>query len=68
MTAWQSPETAPKDRMILADFGGPHAVVAFWSTTDEAWCYAGADYNWFVTESPAEPLNGWMELPEVSHG
>jgi hypothetical protein len=65
---WLSAESAPKDRPILADFGGPIAVVAFWSGMYSKWCFAGQDYDWFVTEWADAPLLGWMNLPEVKRG
>lgn len=65
---WLPPETAPKDRAILADFGGPIAVVAFWSDMYCKWYFAGKDYDWFVTEWADAPLLGWMNLPEVKRG
>ena len=65
MGDWMSADTAPKDRQILADFGWPTAVVAFWSVTDSRWLTASADYNWWTTEWTDEPLKGWMEFPEV---
>lgn len=65
---WLPTETAPQDRAILADFGGPIAVVAFWSVANSKWCFAGLDYDWFVSEWADAPLLGWMELPEVVRG
>lgn len=45
MTAWQSPETAPKDRMILADVGMPWAAVATWSDYAEKWVLAELEWH-----------------------
>lgn len=75
MTAWQSPETAPKDRMILADVGMPWAAVATWSDYAEQWVLA--ELEWNLCDGKADPsfvteyeltLVGWMELPEVVRG
>ena len=75
MTAWQSPETAPKDRMILADVGMPLAAVATWSDYAQKWVLA--ELEWNVCDGLADPgfvteyeltLVGWMELPEVVRG
>lgn len=69
---WMPPETAPKDRMILADVGMPWAAVAAWSEYAEKWVIAELEWSLchglhdpgFVTEYELK-LVGWMELPEV---
>lgn len=75
MADWQIPETAPKDRAILADFGWPWAVVARWSVYAGEWVVAsiegnvcdGLDDPSWITEYERELL-GWMVLPEVVRG
>lgn len=75
MAEWRSPETAPKDRVILADFGWPWAVVARWSVYANEWVVAaiqanmcdGLDDPSWITESEGELL-GWIEMPEVLRG
>ncbi len=75
MADWQAAETAPKDRLILADFGWPLPAVATWCEHTKSWAAAELEWNVcagvddpsFVTEY--EPtLVGWMELPEVARG
>lgn len=74
-SAWQPPETAPKDRQILADAGWPWPVVARWSEYQGEWVTAqlegnlceGKDDPSYVTEYE-HTLKGWMELPEVVRG
>lgn len=72
---WQSPETAPKDRMIMVDVGMPWAAVATWSEYAEKWVLA--ELEWSVCDGLADPgfvteyertIKGWMELPEVARG
>ncbi len=69
---WLPPETAPKDRMILADVGMPWAALATWSDYAEKWVLA--ELEWNVCEGKADPgfvtewevtIKRWMELPEV---
>lgn len=70
--AWHSPETAPKDRLILACFGFPWPVVAMYSDANDEWVtaeveqslYQGKSDPSFVSEyfSEAELL-GWIEMP-----
>lgn len=72
--AWQSPQTAPKDRPILACFGFPWPVVAVFSDAQGEWVtaeieqslYQGKSDPSFVSEYFAETeLLGWMGLPEA---
>ena len=72
---WLPTETAPKDRMILADVGMPWAAVATWSEYAEKWVLA--ELEWNLCDGKADPgfvteyeltLVGWMELPEVVRG
>ena len=69
---WQPPETAPKDRQILANVGWPWPTVALWSEYADSWVVA--EVQWSVCAGRADPsfvteheltLVGWMELPEV---
>ncbi len=71
--AWQSPQTAPKDRPILACFGFPWPVVALYSDAQCEWVsaeveqslYQGKSDPSFVSEYFAETeLLGWLDLPE----
>lgn len=70
---WLPAETAPRDRMIIANVGMPWAVVATWSEYCERWVLAELEWNvcdgladpGFVTEYEVE-LAGWMELPGVA--
>ena len=75
--AWQSPETAPKDRTFIADFGYPWAVAAMYSPAEERFVIADveasifegkADY-YFVTEWQNHiEMKGWMEMPSIPKG
>jgi len=71
-----SPETAPKDAIILADFGRPyqHLVPAVWNPAQYAWVAAhkvygaySADTNYtsFGGKHVEAPLRGWMPLPSI---
>jgi len=68
------PDLAPKDEIILADFGEhyQHLVPAIWNPAQHAWVVAhkvyGAysaeiDYASFKGEHVPSPLLGWCPLP-----
>jgi len=69
------PETAPKDRVILADFGYRHLSPAIWSPYGERWCIAAiaqAEYGdeepemYFENECFMSPrMRGWLPLPKI---
>lgn len=40
LSGWKAPETAPKDQMIIADFGLPWAVIAIWNPAQGQWAIA----------------------------
>ncbi len=72
--AWQPPETAPKDRAILACFGFPWPVVALYSDANDEWVTAAVEQNLYSGESDPSfvseyfseaELLGWMEMPEA---
>ncbi len=72
--AWQSPQTAPKDRPILACFGFPWPVIAVFSDAQGEWVsaeieqslYQGKSDPSFVSEYFAEAeLLGWLDLPDA---
>lgn len=68
-----TPETAPKDRLILADAGYPWPVLAIWNPAIEKWAttmleasdYLGKSDLYFVTEYEDE-LRGWCEPPAMA--
>lgn len=70
--SWSPPETAPKNRHILANCGWPWPVVAMWSDYAECWVIAMQEGNvcdgksdpGFITEHERE-LIGWMEMPAL---
>lgn len=75
--AWQSPETAPKDRTFIADFGYPWATVATYSPATEQFAaadleasmYEGKNDLYFVTEwHDLSELKGWLEMPGIPRG
>ena len=67
-----SPETAPKDQQIMADFGWPLLQPAIWCSVTEQWATAlynscEHDGEWYETEWHASyELRGWMPYPQVS--
>ncbi|MDY0250727.1 MAG: hypothetical protein RBR45_11840 [Pseudomonas sp.] len=73
--AWQSPETAPRDKPFIAHFDGyPWALVAMYSPAMgqiviadiEASTYQGKDDLFFTTEwFGIGELLGWMGMPEL---
>ena len=74
MSSWLSPNTAPKDQTIIADFGYPWAVMAIWSEAQQQWAitelewsmFEGAGDPGFVTEWQDDcDLKGWCALPSV---
>ena len=70
---WQPPETAPKDKTIIADVGLPCAVMAHWDEAENTWVYANlqcdlyhGQWNEYYFENEyGAVLKGWMPLPEV---
>lgn len=68
---WQSPETAPKDTVIIADTGYPWPVLALWNEAIEQWATTTLECSQFegkpdcgwVTEYEKE-LRWWMPVPE----
>lgn len=73
--AWQSPETAPRDKPFIAYFDGyPWALVAVYSPAMdqfviadlEASMYQGKDDLYFTTEwFGTGELLGWVDMPEL---
>ena len=73
--AWKSPETAPRDKSIIAHFEGfPWALVAVYSPAMEqfvvadieASTYQGKDDLYFTTEwCGIGDLLGWMAMPDL---
>jgi hypothetical protein len=73
---WASVETAPKDRVILADIGWPWPVPARWNSYTATWAVALMQCSevdcpdsldvWFETESePSSALRAWMPMPSL---
>ena len=70
------PETAPKDRVILADFGWPWILPARWNPIDKKWATVtlqcgpvdGEWEDWFFENESeeAKSLKGWLAMPVVS--
>jgi len=70
---WRTPETAPKDKLILADFGYPWPFSAIWNSHDEKWTLATLQCcpmegntidSYFENEQEDEKaLKGWMPMP-----
>ncbi len=68
------PETAPKDRTILADIGMPWLVYATWNEPCKCYVYASiqcemynGEWNDFYFENEnfgIEELKSWMEIPK----
>lgn len=73
--AWQSPETAPRDKSIIAHFEGfPWALVAVYSPAMEQFVVADVEASmyhgkydfYFTTEwCGIGDLLGWMDMPEL---
>lgn len=76
--AWLPPETAPKDRLFLADMAMPWVSLAIWNEPSGQFCITELEigpYNgeWNDTSichtyESALGMRGWMELPEVARG
>ena len=70
------PSTAPKDRLILADFGWPWIQQAHWCEASGKWAVATlqcqpVDGEWddyyFETEyEHPSALLGWVPVPDVA--
>lgn len=77
MSEWQSPKTAPKGGVIIANLGFPFPLVATWNKPSSKWVAANLEidlYNgeWndssFSNEYFSEKeLLGWMPLPELKN-
>lgn len=75
MSVWNPPETAPCDRLFLADTGMPWVCLAIWNEPSGKWCVTELEIGLFDGEwndasishtfEPANALRGWMELPEL---
>lgn len=69
------PETAPKDRLILADFGLPWLMPTVWNSFEERWAMVtlqccdmeGGLKDWYFDNELATPseLRGWVEMPKI---
>jgi len=69
------PETAPKNKFILADFGYGFLLLAIWSEPDSAWSAAMSNGNligdeewemYFETETfLPQYLRGWLPMPQI---
>lgn len=78
MAEWKSPETAPKDRLILADMGMPWVCLAIWNEPSGQWCVTELEVDMFQGEWNDTAIShtyeahchmrGWMELPEAPRG
>jgi len=74
-TMLRSPNTAPKDRVFLADFGYPWLLPAIWNGHSEQWATVtlqacemrdGTIDRYYEQEYEAESdLRGWVEMPKV---
>lgn len=58
MRTWQTAETAPRDRMILADMGMPWACLAIWNEPSGNWC---------VTELEVDLYEGQWNDAYITH-
>jgi len=68
------PETAPRDRMVLGDFGWPSMMPCVWNNPSLGWAcstlqvepYNGEwnDYYFETEFFPASDLKGWLEMPK----
>jgi hypothetical protein len=72
MAEWKTPETAPKDRVFLANTGWPWPVAAVWNDYME--CFVTAQQEGNVCDGKSDPswiteherdLIGWLDMPEV---
>ncbi len=75
-TGWQPAKTAPKDKLILADFGWPWPVPTMWDVASESWAAMSAQRDgdakgvaltaWFETEyERSEDMRQWMPMPAL---
>jgi len=72
LPGWAPASLAPKDAVILADFGWPWPVMAQWCAVSEKWAAVSVQRDhatndaWFETEYelPAD-LRYWMPLPAL---
>jgi len=70
-----SPESAPKNIVILANFGGPHMCAAIWNPIKKTWCIAQTKDYTYTDELKVssfdgfliydESLAGWLPMPTV---
>lgn len=72
---WQPAETAPKDRVILADAGWPWPLACLWDAQANKWAIAFLNVEtlnekkeslgvWWETEYEPK-LMRWMEIPKL---
>lgn len=67
-----TPETAPKDEVILLDVGYPWLVVGIWNEPSEKWVYADLQIDqysglWndtYFQNEHEKKIKGWLPLPE----
>ena len=72
---WFTPDSAPRNRMIVADVGMPWPCLAVWNEPSGMWCvtelecglYEGRWNDWYISHTflPAKALIGWCELPTL---
>ena len=71
---WNKPESAPKDRAFLGDFGFPWLQSAIWCPASNKWSVAnlqasehvyGRDYWWETEFENEADLRRWTEMPEL---
>ena len=75
MDAWQTIETAPKDKLILLDIGYPWPVVGMFNSVNDEFAYAdlqseeyeGGTGIYFQTDYEKNPLH-WMQMPDLPSG
>lgn len=70
------PETAPKDRLILADFGLPWLVLTHWNAVSECWAFTSlslerqigdkADYLFETEHGATWGMRGWLKVPKIT--
>jgi len=69
------PETAPKDRVILGEFGCPTMLPTIWNPIHQQWCIAMLDVDLYEGEwqdtsftneyADASRLKGWLPMKWV---
>lgn len=78
VVTWLPADTAPKDRVFLADMGMPWVCLAIWNEPSGLFCITELEIGPFNgvwndtsichTYESALGMRGWLELPEVVRG